>query len=106
MPSSSFIQIQTHPPFRVKLARITAPQFLRHVDANDGDADETAFGDEDAVDELAGCGPDWLGKWEDVVFIDLPPWKMKRSSKESARHNCSHPYSARVYQDVSLVLQM
>jgi len=82
---SSFIQIQTQPPFRVKLARVTSPQFLGHVDANDGNADDSAFSDENAVDEIAGCGADRVGEWKGVVDIGLPKWKIKRRFKRSYR---------------------
>jgi len=89
VPSS--IRIRTQPPCRVKLARVPSPEFLGHVDANDGDAYESAFSDEDAVDELAGGGADGVGKWEGVVDSDLGTWKMKRGSKESVTHGCSRP---------------
>ena len=69
--SSSFIQIQPQPPFRVELARVTSPQFLGHVYTNDGDADKSALSDEDAVDELAACGADRVCEWEGVVDICL-----------------------------------
>ena len=59
---SSFIVIRIQPPFGVKFSRIISPQFLGHIDANDGDADEGPFGDKDAVHELAGRGADGAGE--------------------------------------------
>jgi len=99
--SSSFIQIQTQPPFRVKLARVTSPQFLGHVDANDGDADDSAFSDENAVDEIAGCGADRVGEWEGVVDIGLA--KMKGQDQDSKGHNYTPPSSLQGHWDVSSV---
>ena len=49
-PPSSFIH---EPLFWAELARVTSPQFLGHVYCKDGDLDESAFGDEDAVDDDA-----------------------------------------------------
>ena len=83
---SPFITIRIQPPIRVKLISVLSPQHLGRVDTNGGDADESAFSDEDAVDELAGCGTDGVGQWEGIVDIDLGKWEVKsrfRGSRES-----------------------
>jgi len=61
-PSPSFITIRIQPPFRVKLIRVLPPQELGIVDGSNWDADESALGDKDPVDELAGGGEDGVGE--------------------------------------------
>ena len=69
--SSSSIMIQIQPSFRVKLTRVRSPQDLGRVDANDRNADGSAFGDKDTVDELAGGGANGVSEWNGVFDMDL-----------------------------------
>ena len=93
--------VQIQPSFRVKLTCVPSPQGLGLVDPNDRNADGSALGDKDAVDELAGGSADGVREWYCVVSMDLRKRKMKRCSKESAEHDCSHSYSARAHRGVS-----
>ena len=63
--------VRIQPSFRVKLTCVSSPQDLRLVDGNDRNADGSALGDEDAVDELAGGGADGASQWNGVVSMDL-----------------------------------
>ena len=63
--------IRIQPPFGVKLIRVLSPQDLGLVDGNNGDADDSALGDKDAVDKLAGGGADRVSEWERIVNMDL-----------------------------------
>ena len=77
--------LRIQPPVGVKFACIISPQFLGHIDPNDGDADGSPFGEKDVVDELAGRGADGVGEWEGVVDIDLREWKVKTIFKRSCK---------------------
>jgi len=91
-PSPFFITIQIQPPVRVKLIRVLSPQDLGPVDANDGDADRGALGDEDPVDELSRGDVDGVGQLEGVVDIGLRKWKMnsRKFEIESVQDTSAH----------------
>ena len=85
-----FIVIRIQPPFRIKLVRVLSPQGLGLIDADDGDADESALGDKDAVGQLAGRGEDGVSEWEDVVDNGLRKWKMKRMFDRTCKSQTTH----------------